>query len=207
MGKEEENDGKEDASSNNYCYIHTLIQSYDEYDALSKRMSSQLIINNNDDDGTTSMFFRYNSSLTKEWVEPRLQNQKQQQNRRRQRRRQEQQGESNSTSTTNSSTSSSSFASITQEGYSTIASHEDCYLDYAGMMAWIQDYIQQAIDSGLLQAELLDIGDSYLKASNEGGGNDIHVLTLTGRGTNTSTAAPMLLLSSVHGKQRSIVFS
>lgn len=238
MNAEEEvsNNNNNNHNNVNHCYIHTLIQSSDEYDHLlsmligmqssmqsptSSSSSSFDTINNH----TTVTSFQYNHSLTQEWIEPRLRNTNTTRSNtidnqrmhhpisekngemkgsnstlRHLQQQQEQEQASNSTTTTTST--------MTQESYyySTIASHEGCYLDYAGMMAWIQDYMVEAEATGLLQVELLDIGDSYLKASGGGGGGDsqgkdIHVLTVTGSATNTSTAAPMLLLSSMHGKQ------
>jgi Zinc carboxypeptidase len=170
---EKKNTSHEDPS---LCYIHSLIQTPREYEHLMS-----LIKEEEEEDARSSFSPQlvFNHSLTQEWIEPRLQIKRIH--------------ESN-----NNTTETRRF--LNEDGYSYIATRE-CYLDYEGMMEWIQDYIQEASATGLLKLKWKDIGDSYLKTQNSEKGNDINVLTITGANTNTSTAAPLVLMSSIHARE------
>lgn len=119
---------------------------------------------------------QYNATLTSEWVEPRLEIVRAHAERK-QRSLQDNNNDSK---------------------YSTIAMR-DCFLDVDGMMAWLQDYVQEAGE--YMQVSLTDIGDSYLKTVDNSKGDDIHVLTVTGLNTNTTTAAPLILMTSIHARE------
>ena len=194
----ENNSNNNDNNNNDRCYIQTLIQTPQEYQTLQdnqafpfwKQQPPPLI---------------FNDTLTTEWVEPRLQIVQEHLKRRRQ-----EQENQNSRSSSNDDDDDDQHQRTnrnlqedqeeeTTTTYSTIAMR-DCYLDYAGMMDWMDDFVLEAQD--YLQVSLVDIGDSYLKTMNENkGGNDIHVLTVTGKETNTATAAPLILMTSIHARE------
>jgi hypothetical protein len=100
-------------------------------------------------------------------------------------------------------------------GYSRI-SEWPCYLDYGGMMDWIQDLVDKNHqgDYPHLNMTWMDIGDSYLKtittnsssSGGGGGGHDIHALKLssaTSTAVTTAHRAPMLILTGVHPREYS----
>jgi hypothetical protein len=85
-----------------------------------------------------------------------------------------------------------------------------CFLDYAGMMDWIQtelvDKTGQAGQEGYfpdwLNMELLDIGDSYLKTVDPSKGHDIHALKISSNTTtSTKKKAPLLILTGIHPRE------
>jgi hypothetical protein len=195
------------------CHVHTLIQSSNEYQFLQSKL---LLIQEQQQQATpvstSSLHLRYNATLSQQWIEPRLAIQRHyfptHTN-----------NNNNSTTTTTSSnphlrtSPSPPPRFLNSDGYSHIADR-DCLLDYQGMMDWIQDFIQQANATGLLQVKWKDIGDSYLKTMDPQQGNDIHVLTVTGRRHNHNhnntnmteappafTAAPLVLMSSIHARE------
>ncbi|KAG7343621.1 carboxypeptidase A [Nitzschia inconspicua] len=181
-----------------FCHIHVLVQTPNEYQQLVS--SLQLPSRKAPTDISSTYTFRYNHSLSQEWIEPRLQIQRYHQAKK------HYNDNNSSTNKTQSQTQRSMLQN--EEGYSHIASRE-CFLDYQGMMDFIQDFIQRATDTGLLHVEWVDIGDSYLKTIDPEQGNDINVLTVTAntniKNTNNSSsamaAAPFVLTSSVHARE------
>jgi hypothetical protein len=179
-----------------HCHVHTLIHSLNEYHFLQSKLIMLMKEQQRQEEeapdfslySSSSFVLHYNASLSNQWIEPRLAIQRHYQ-----------------TSKHNTNNLRPRF--LNSDGYSHIA-ERDCYLDYDGMMEWIQDYIQQANATGLFHLEWKDIGDTYLKTVDSQQGNDIHVLTVSGRHdnahTNSSTvspAAPFVLMSSIHARE------
>ena len=115
-----------------------------------------------------------NETLTKEWIEPRLEVIRQASERRQRGR-------------------------TLQQEYSTIANY-DCYLDYEGMIEWMNDFVIEA--EPFLDVTLEDIGDSFLKTKKNSEGNDIHVLKVSGKNATNNTA-PFFITTSIHAREYS----
>ncbi|KAG7339215.1 zinc carboxypeptidase [Nitzschia inconspicua] len=172
-----------------FCHIHVLVQTPNEY----QQLVSLLQIPSQTKHPNNSYTFRYNQSLSQEWIEPRLQIQRYHQ------------------SKNNNTTQSQRTVLQNDEGYYSHIVTRECFLDCQGMLNFIQDFIQQATDTGLLHVEWVDIGDSYLKNIDPEQGYDINVLTITGINSNNNNinnsssfmmaAAPFVLTSSIHARE------
>jgi hypothetical protein len=160
-------DDKDNDHSDPHCRVQALVQTNEEYDLIASKMPLHLPP------------LRYNATLTREWVEPRLEIVREVE------RRKEQQAHGKQPRSL-------------QNKYSTIAMR-DCYLDVDGMVEWMQDYVKEAGE--YMQVSLQDIGDSYLKTVGNAEGDDIVVLTVTGLNTNTTTAAPLVLMTAIHARE------
>jgi Zinc carboxypeptidase len=212
----------EGVEKDHLCHVQTLIQSFEEYHFLQSKLINVMMTKTKEqspeqkqeeeeeDASVDSSLFvlQYNATLSQRYIEPRLAIQ-------RQFLFDPTENSINSTTSLYPPPSPHRPRFLNSEGYSHIATR-DCFLDYQGMMAWIQDFIQQANATGLLQVEWKDVGDSYLKTVDSQQGNDIHVLTVTGRRhrnitnnnnnqTRTTTVptdpAPFVLLSSMHPRE------
>lgn len=103
------------------------------------------------------------------------------------------------------------------QGYSTIPKF-DCYYDLEGAMDWIKNLVEAYAESDILEVELVDIGDSWVKTKAFDPANqqmlqdvtdglytegfDIYALTITAKQSTTAyTKAPFLMVSSTHSRE------